>query len=98
MGSARLAAVLLLALLVPQNADWKKTGSIVRDTQEAEMIVRVGDIDNLGFGWEPGFDPFTGDSTERHDFPYKPSPGDPAGTDRIMVPISYKYDGAESNC
>jgi len=97
MLSIRLAAVLLVALLVPQNAEWQKKASIVRDTQEAEMIIRVGDIDNLGFGWAPGFDPFSGSSTDSHNFPYKPSPDDPEGTDRIMVPTSYKYDGPEKN-
>jgi len=97
MLSVRLAAVMLVALAVPQaqQADWKKSSSLVRDSQEAELIVRVGDIDNLGFGWPAGFDPFTGQSTEPHEFPYQPSPSDPAGTDRIMVPSSYKYDGPE---
>ena len=97
MLSARLASVVLIALFVPQNADWKKAASVSRDTKEAEMIVRVGDIDNLGFGWPDGFDPFSGKSTEPHEYPYKPSANDPDGTDRIMIPTSYKYGGPERN-
>jgi outer membrane protein OmpA-like peptidoglycan-associated protein len=97
MSAARLAVVLLVVLLVPQNAEWTKTSSVVRDSPEAELIVRVGDIDNLGFGWEPGFDPFTGRSTAPHDYPYTPSPSDPPGTDRIMIPTGYKYGGPEMN-
>jgi OmpA-OmpF porin, OOP family len=63
----------------------------VRDTPEAEMIVRTGDVDNLGFGWPAGFDPYSGLSTKAHRFPFKPAPDDPDGTDRIMIPSSYDY-------
>jgi OmpA-OmpF porin, OOP family len=92
MFSVRFAAVVLLALLVPQNPDWQKNTSVVRDAPEAETVVRTGDIDNLGFGWPEGFDPFSGRSTDAHAYPYKPSPDDPDGTDRIMVPSSYDYE------
>jgi len=96
MPTLHIASVLLLAWLVPQaGSDWPKKTSVVRDAPEAEMIVRTGDIDNLGFGWPEGFDPYTGRSTEPHEFPYKPSSDDPAGTDRIMVPTGYKYGGPE---
>lgn len=52
---------------------------------EADLLVRTGDINNLGFGWPPGFDPFSGNSTPPHPFPWTPRPGSPPGTDRIMM-------------
>lgn len=85
------AAVLLLALQADQNPEWEKKSLVLRDTPEAEMIVRTGDVDNLGFGWPQGFDPYSGMTTKPHRFPYKPSPDDPDGTDRIMIPSSYIY-------
>jgi len=91
MLAVRLAALLLVALQAAQNPDWEKKGLVLRDTPEAEMIVRTGDVDNLGFGWPAGFDPYSGLSTKAHRFPFKPSPDDPDGTDRIMIPSSYDY-------
>lgn len=70
---------------------WDETSSERRDTSEAELLVRTGDIDNLGFGWPPGFDPFSGADTPPHRFPWDPDPADPDGTDRIMVVSSYRY-------
>lgn len=55
----------------------------------ADLTVRVGDIDNLGFGWPVGFDPFSGDSTPAHRFPWTTLIDEPAGTDRIMVISGY---------
>jgi OmpA-OmpF porin, OOP family len=52
---------------------------------EADLVVRTGDINNLGFGWDPGFDPFSGKSTLPHFFPWTAPVGEPDGTDRIMV-------------
>jgi len=48
-------------------------------------VVRTGDINNLGFGWPQGFDPFSGQSTPSHAYPWTPSAGAPEGTDRIML-------------
>jgi outer membrane protein OmpA-like peptidoglycan-associated protein len=58
---------------------------IEKNAKEAELLVQVGDIDNLGFGWPDEFDPFSGKSTPIHAFPWKPEADDPPGTDRIMV-------------
>lgn len=52
---------------------------------EADLLVRTGDINNLGFGWPTGFDPFSGKSTPGHGYPWDPRPGAPAGTDRILM-------------
>ncbi len=53
-------------------------------------MIRTGDIDNLGFGWAEGFIPFSGKSTEGHGYPWEAKVEDAPGTDRIMVPSSYK--------
>jgi OOP family OmpA-OmpF porin len=65
--------------------DWQQIRLVRKDAPEADLLVQLGDIDNMGFGWPTGFDPFTGKSTPVHRFPYLPESDDPAGTDRIMV-------------
>lgn len=72
------------------DGDWTAKFQILENTPEAEMVVRVGDIDNLGFGWPAGFDPFTGATTPAHGYPWTANPEDPDGTDRIMVITSYE--------
>ena len=67
------------------DGDWSAQRAALADTAEAERVIRTGDIDNLGFGFPEGFDPFTGRSTEPHAFPFDPQPGDASGTDRIMT-------------
>ena len=47
---------------------------------EADLVVRTGDINNLGFGWPKNYDPFSGNSTYPHPFPWKPRPWSPDGT------------------
>lgn len=72
--------------------DWKQIRLVRKDAPEADLLVQLGDIDNMGFGWPTGFDPFTGKSTPAHRFPYLPESDDPAGTDRIMVVSGYTGD------
>ena len=69
---------------------WKQTRRVERNAQEAELLVQLGDIDNLGFGWPAGFDPFSGKSTPVHRYPWAPETDDPPGTDRVMVVSGYK--------
>lgn len=71
------------------NGDWTEQRVILYDTPEADMMVRAGDIDNLGFGWPVGFDPFSGAITPSHGFPWAVDTTDVDGTDRIMVITSY---------
>lgn len=54
---------------------------------EADLAVRTGDINNLGFGWPSDFDPFSGKSTPPHPWPsiMEIPPQAPPGTDRIML-------------
>lgn len=73
------------------DGDWSKQSLVLKNTAEADLMIRVGDIDNLSFGWEEGFDPFSGKSTNSHGFPWELDRTDAKGTDRIMVPSSYKY-------
>jgi hypothetical protein len=42
------------------NGDWSLKTVVLKDTSEADLVVRTGDIDNLNFGWPDGFDPFSG--------------------------------------
>lgn len=64
---------------------WPAPDAIERDGPDADLVVRIGDLDNFGFGFPDGFDPYTGQSTPPHPFPFEPTPGDARGTDRIMV-------------
>jgi outer membrane protein OmpA-like peptidoglycan-associated protein len=65
--------------------DWAATHREEKNAKEAELLVQVGDIDNLGFGWPEKFDPFSGKSTPPHRYPWKPEDDDPPGTDTVMV-------------
>jgi outer membrane protein OmpA-like peptidoglycan-associated protein len=66
-------------------ASWASKQERTVNGSEADLLVRTGDINNLGFGWPTGFDPFSGKSTPGHGYPWDPRPGAPAGTDRILM-------------
>lgn len=61
-------------------------------SREADLVVRAGDINNLGFGWPAHFTPFSGASTPVHAWPCAPRPGAAPGTDRIMLGTSVTPD------
>jgi len=85
---ATLMAASVLSLSAAQTASAGKWDDKTERTvggPEADLVVRTGDINNLGFGWPAGFDPFTGKSTPSHGFPWTPPANAPAGTDRIML-------------
>lgn len=46
--------------VTPQDGAWEKGRVEIRDTAEADVVVRLGDIDNFGFGWPIGFSPMRG--------------------------------------
>lgn len=73
------------------DGDWSKQFVVLKNTAEADLMIRVGDIDNLGFGFADDFNPFSGRSTWTHDYPWLVKPENARGTDRIMVPTSYNY-------
>jgi OmpA-OmpF porin, OOP family len=68
-----------------QSKDWQLKYERTENGSDADLVVRTGDINNLGFGWPAGFDPFSGQSTPPHNFPWEPRAGAPDGTDRIMI-------------
>lgn len=73
-----------------QAHDWALEHERTLGGPEADLVVRTGDINNLGFGWPQGFDPFSGKSTPSHPWPdinHIP-PNAPPGTDRILLGTS----------
>lgn len=79
------------------DGDWSKQFLVLKNTPEADLMIRVGDIDNLGFGFAEDFNPFAGQSTWSHDFPWPVNAENARGTDRIMVPSSFKYGANQPN-
>lgn len=75
---------------VSAQLDWKQPTVYTYNGKEAEILYRYGDVDNMNMGWSPGYNPFSGNNTLPHIFPFEPAPSDPAGTDRIMVCSGYK--------
>jgi outer membrane protein OmpA-like peptidoglycan-associated protein len=73
-----------------QAHDWALEYERTVGGPDADLVVRTGDINNLGFGWPAGFDPFSGKSTPPHPWPnINQIPAQaPPGTDRIMVGTS----------
>ena len=74
-----------VAAVGDQAKDWALQYERTENGPEADLVVRTGDISNLGFGWPQNFDPFSGKSTYPHPFPWVPKPGSPEGTDRILL-------------
>jgi hypothetical protein len=70
------------------NGVWNERNAFKTNTTEADFMVRLGDIDNLGFGWDENFNPFSGKSTNPHNYPWGWDTTDVMGLDMIMVPSS----------
>ena len=86
-----------------ENGDWSQKSVIIKNTFEAELVVRVGDIDACNDGnalSEGEYNPFTAKSQYAHGYPWLKDETDPAGTDRIFVGSKWKgesTDGYSSN-
>ena len=80
-----------------EDKDWKAGSATLHNSLEAEWILRVGDVDNLGFGWPEGFDPFCGRMTQAHEFPWTAKEEDLPGFDRILLSSKYK-PGNNAGC
>lgn len=78
---------------VSSDKEWEKQEVFLKNTMEAEYIIRLGDVDNLGFGWPEGFDPFCGRMTDSHAYPWEPQANDLPGFDRILM--SSKWHGMQ---
>ena len=85
---------LFFAMAVPANAasdadngDWSEKYVTLKNTSEAELMVRVGDIDALNDSRaiENGYNPFTAKRQRSHGYPWNLDESDPEGTDRIYV-------------
>ncbi len=74
--------------ITPNDGSWSKMTVSLKNTPEAAYMIRTGDVDNLGFGFPEGFDPFCGRSTDAHSYPWEPNTADAPGTDRILLPSS----------
>lgn len=68
-----------------KSRDWAIQYERTEGGPEADLVVRTGDINNLGFGWPHNYDPFSGKSTYPHPFPWSPKPGSPDATDRLLL-------------
>ncbi|MFN0201187.1 MAG: OmpA family protein [Bacteroidia bacterium] len=88
---------ILFAQNTTNDGDWAKRYVALQRTPEADYMIRVGDIDNLGFGWDPNFDPFCGNNTPAHFYPWEPDANELAGLDRILLPSSFVL-GGENPC
>src|SRR5690349_1189838 len=75
---------------VTADVEWSKQQVVLKNSLEAEFIIRLGDADNLNFNWPEGFDPFCGRMTESHFFPWQPNPEDLPGFDRILLSSKFK--------
>lgn len=82
---------------VSSDTGWNKQNEVLKNVAEAGFIIRVGDVDNLGFGWEEGFDPFCGRVTISHEWPWEPRDGDLPGFDRILLSSKFRTE-AEHPC
>src|SRR5574339_122146 len=89
-----LICTLILVLVIHSNAqvktvssdvDWQLQEVVLKNTMEAEYIIRLGDVDNLNFMWPDSFDPFCGRMTESHYFPWEANAEDIPGFDRILL-------------
>lgn len=79
------------AKTVSEDRNWKKQSAALKDSLEAEWIIRVGDVDNLNFGWPENFDPFCGRMSDSHEWPTNTAgPGDVPGTDRVVLSSKLK--------
>ena len=77
---------------VSADKNWKQQVVELKNTVEADYIIRIGDVDNLGYGWPDGFDPFCGRMTDAHGYPFEPSKDDIKGTDCILLSSKFKAD------
>jgi OmpA-OmpF porin, OOP family len=87
-----ICSINILPQTTANDGDWTKQLVTIKSTNEADYMIRIGDIDNLGYGWPEEFNPFSGKSTPGHDWPFTINPDDAAGTDRVMIPSAFVKD------
>lgn len=80
---------------VSADVEWSSQQVVLKNTIEADFIIRVGDVDNLNFNWPESFDPFCGRMTQAHYFPWPANPDDLPGFDRIL--LSSRFNPSKPN-
>ena len=85
MVSGVMATNTLSSDFSPEVQDARAQQERIESGPEADLIIRAGDVDNLGFGWPQGFRLFEGHNTPKHGWPWTPRQNDASGTDRIMI-------------
>lgn len=86
-----LCRIVLNAQSDAENGEWKKRYVFKQNTAEADYMIRLGDIDNLGYGWEEGFNPFSGKSSNAHEWPMEQRDStEITGFDMVMLGSSFK--------
>lgn len=93
-----VCSITIFAQITANDGDWTKQYEALKSTPEADYMIRIGDIDNLGYGWPENFDPFSGRSTDYHDWPFRILPEDAKGTDRVMLSSSYSKNQERQPC
>lgn len=78
------------------NGNWSLMDVTLKNTQEAELMYRTGNINNFGYGWDTGFDPFSGNTTNVHSYPWTAPSDSSQATDRIMVNSGYVYGSGKA--
>ncbi len=77
-----------------EDGQWSAKGNGLVDTSEAAHVLRLGDIDNFGFGWQAGATPYQGRRLRERPLYWKNPEDlqsgrgrseDPAGTDRMYA-------------
>ncbi len=80
------------------NGSWSAKTVTLKNTSEAELMVRVGDIDALNDETavdDSGYDPFSAANQYPHGYPWAKDSSDPAGTDRIFVGSKWSGTGTD---
>ncbi|MCL6494277.1 MAG: hypothetical protein K6T54_05780 [Ignavibacterium sp.] len=93
-----LYSIKTFAQTTANDGDWSKQVETLKSTPEADYMIRIGDIDNLGYGWPENFDPFSGRSTDFHDWPFRILPEDAKGIDRVMISSSFAKNQDRQPC
>ncbi len=95
--SVLLAATMTVTMLAStvfatsdaENGDWSQKTVALKNTNEAELMVRSGDIDALNDknAIANGYSPFTAKNQRPHSYQggWTEEPGEPSGTDRMYV-------------
>ena len=80
------------------NGDWGQKSAILKNTSEAELVVRTGDIDACNDEYavsDNKYNPFTAKDQYSHGYPWIKDEDDPPGTDRIFVGSNWKGEGCD---